>query len=185
VACAIIAGCGVDFSLGVFLQAHVESLENTPQKQIFPAPTFTNGQFQVVPGPDSLSKSALGNWFRKHQYTVAQQSLHDLDRDRREDPAFRRSVPAARSQFLQDLREDADLFHGWYARHGGEVTFLGDDFAEPSAAGLNAPACLLLVLALGLIGAMGKQAAHIAPMKTLPIRPVRAPERKNLRARRR
>jgi hypothetical protein len=32
---------------------------------------------------------------------------------------------------------------------------------------------------------MGKQAAHIAPMKTLPIRPVRAPERKNLRARRR
>jgi hypothetical protein len=185
VACAIIAGCVVDFSLGVFLQAHVESLENTPQKQIFPAPTFTNGQFQVAPGPDSLSKSALGNWFRKHQYAVAQQSLHDLDRDRREDPAFRKMVPAARAQFLQDLREDTDLFHGWYARHGGEVTFLGDHFAEPSVAGVNAPACLLLVLALGLIGAMGKQAAHIAPIKTLPIRPARAPERKNLRARRR
>lgn len=185
VAYVITAGCIVDFSLGVFLQAHVESLENTPQKTIFPGPSFTNGEFQVVPGPSSLSKSAMGNWYRKHQYALTRQLIRDLDRDQREDPAFRRMVPAARAQFQQGLDEDAELFHGWYARHGGEVTFLGDHFAEPSVAGLNAPACLLLVLALGLIGALWKQAAHVAPLKKLPTRPVPAPARKRLPRRRR
>jgi hypothetical protein len=182
---AILAGCVFDFSLGVFLQAHVESLENTPQKQIFSNLSFVNGRFQPVPGPDSLSPNAWGNWYQRHHYALIQQSIRDLDRDQREDAAFRALIPAARAQFQRDLGFDADLFHGWYARHGGEIAFLGDHFAEPSLAGVAAPAFLLLLLALGLIAAMWQEAARIAPPKAMAIRHAPAHGRKKSAARRR
>jgi len=43
---ALIAGCVIDFSLGVFLQARVENMEDTGQRTAFPGLTYVNGWIQ-------------------------------------------------------------------------------------------------------------------------------------------
>ena len=54
----LIAGCIIDFGLGVFLEARVENAENTAEGIIFAD--------QATP----LSGSAWMNWFRKHQLAL-------------------------------------------------------------------------------------------------------------------
>jgi hypothetical protein len=68
----IVAGCVIDFSLGIFLQARVEHLENTAQQTAFPRIMIGKVRMDLAPaGPDALSRTAGNNWFRKHQYALA------------------------------------------------------------------------------------------------------------------
>jgi hypothetical protein len=143
----VVAGCLMDFSLGIFLHVHLEGLENSPQKQIFPGLNVVVGK---RPNPvltqDSLSGTAWGNWILKHQYA----QLAELSRIPNTDGAF------SQAQMQKSLEDDELYWHGWYARHNGAIEFLGDHAAGESGMGTKVLACLLVVLALGLAGSLAR-----------------------------
>jgi hypothetical protein len=149
----ILAGCAVDFSCGVLLQARVESLENTAQSIVFPGMEFVSGSIETAaPGPDSLSHSAWNNWFVKHQIAAYYWWLRYLDQRYGGDPAFQAILPRYEKTVEKALSDDAIIWQGWFERHGGEVQFLGDRAAGTSGMGTNLATALLLALFLGIAG---------------------------------
>ena len=141
----VVAGCLIDFSFGVFLHAHVESQENSPQKTIFRSLSVVGvNQPNDVVTPASPSALTWDNWILKHQYA----QLVELSQSPHPDAVLGR---ARREEWL---REDEVYWHGWYARNNGSVRFLGDDAAGESGMGTKILACLLVVLALGLAGSL-------------------------------
>lgn len=147
----ILLGCAVDFGFGVLLHAHVESLDNTAVSAVFPGLEFANGQIQrIPPSSDALSRSAWNNWFSKHRFAAYQRWLADLERKYGSDPAFQAIVPGYRSQMDRDKSEDTQRWQGWFAGHGGEVTFLADHVAAWSVVFQ----VLLIALFLGLAGSV-------------------------------
>jgi hypothetical protein len=147
----ILAGCAVDFSFGVWLQAHVEGLDNTAETTVFPGLEFSNGALGVVePGPDALSGSAWNNWYTKHRLAVFDRWLADLTRQHGSDPRFQAALPGYRGQMEKARTEDAQKWQSWFANHGGEVTLLGDHVAAWS----TVFQALLVVLFLGLAGSV-------------------------------
>jgi hypothetical protein len=156
----LIAGCIVDFSLGVFLQARVESFDNTPQKTIFEGFNLVGNDLQLgAMGPDSLSESAWRNWHMKNQEAQDNQWLR---RDRQL-PQNSPVVQRYANLFEQDLKSNAQVWQGWYARNGGRTAFLGDHLAWPSSANWNAPSLAMLLLFAGLLGVFWKQSMRLAP----------------------
>ncbi len=136
-AAALLAGCLIDFSLGIVLQARVENLENTPAETVFTGVSVVDGKYSVGdPGSHSLSVTAGRNWFRKHQYELCRRWLAELQ----DKPGAQQLANTLTSQ----LDEDRTAWNGWYANHGGSVEFLGDH------AGLW-PMLILLPVAAGLI----------------------------------
>jgi hypothetical protein len=178
-ALAIVAGCIVDFSLGVFLQARVEALENTPQRTVFTASlNLEYGAFQMgTPTRDGLSEAALGNWFAKHRFALWRRYLDILAAYRPADAGAREAVSHAQAQLRLQLNEDASCWQGWWKRHNDNLEFLGDDVAGPSAWRAVVPQALLVVLFLGLMGALVRE------MRPKP--PPRVPQRARPRASRR
>jgi hypothetical protein len=156
----LIAGCVVDFSLGVFLQARVESFDNTPSKTVFEGFNLIGNDLQLgAMGPDSLSAAAWRNWHMKNQEGQDNQWLR---RDRQlpqESPVVQRYA----NLFEQDLKSNAQDWQGWYARNGGAMTFLGDHLARPSFDGWNAPTLAVLLLFAGLLGVFWKHSMRLAP----------------------
>jgi hypothetical protein len=151
----ILAGCAVDFSCGVLLQAHVEGLENSAQSTPFPGMEFTGAAIQSArPGPDALSPSAWNNWFEKHQLSVYDMWLRDLDRRYSNLPAYRAMMPDYRKTVEKARLDDAKTWQGWFARHRGEAEFLGDHVGNWSAVFQ----ILLVVLFLGLTGSVYRRA---------------------------
>jgi hypothetical protein len=147
----ILAGCAVDFSFGVWLQAHVEALDNSAQATVFPGLEFRNGAIGVAePGPDALSGSAWNNWYTKHRLAVFDRWLDDLNRQHGNDPQFQAALPGFRGQMEKARAEDAKKWQGWFTNHGGEVILLGDHVAAWSAAFQ----ALLVALFLGLAGSV-------------------------------
>ncbi|HUI57041.1 MAG TPA: hypothetical protein VLY04_18830 [Bryobacteraceae bacterium] len=147
VASLLLAGCAVDFSLGVFLHARVESEENTTQHRVFAEITFSGGDLQTAPPPDSLSPSAWRNWYWKHLELLNSRWLEQLPRQD-ENPASQQGWQRVRSnieRLQQQLNQD---WQGWYGRHGGQVTFLGDHLA---GVGTNIAAGTVLMLFVGLM----------------------------------
>src|SRR5262249_53594245 len=117
VAAALLVGCAIDFTFGVFLQARMEHLENTPEQMVFASP----------PGPGArseLSAFAWDNWMRKHQYRLAGDWGRQMEGDQ------------MRGRLEELLAEDERLWHGWYRRHAGEVEFFGDHFGTGPAGSL-------------------------------------------------
>ncbi|HTS64365.1 MAG TPA: hypothetical protein VMH28_20220 [Candidatus Acidoferrales bacterium] len=97
-------------------------------------------------GPDTLSSIAGGNWFRKHQYALSQQWLRALAATHSDGSGLTPAQLDAR-QFLTDIiGQDRELFGGWYRRHGGEITFLGDSLgaSDLTSVLLLAGYCILL-----------------------------------------
>ena len=71
IALLIVTGCAIDFSLGVFLHARVQHLENTAAHTYFTGLAFGDGHFLIgAPGPDSLYRGAWRNWMDKHQFAL-------------------------------------------------------------------------------------------------------------------
>ncbi len=150
----VVAGCLIDFSFGIFLQAHIESLENTRRETIFTGLRVEGDQGSVGvggEGPKSLSRTAWTNWFRKHQYALSSEWLLELSRYRPGDSAFQERSAELQCKLQTWLHEDEEYWRGWYARNGGSIRFLGDDVAEESdgwGTGLSAGLLLALMLAL-------------------------------------
>lgn len=145
----VIAGCVIDFSGGVLLQAHIESFENDSQRSVFPGLNATGGElYLAAPTPDSLSGTAWDNWLLKHKYALNAAKLDDLSRSH---PA---NATILRTQIQKVLQEDEVYWHGWYARNGGSVEFLGDHTAGKSDWGTTFLTGLLVLLMLALVRAM-------------------------------
>jgi len=156
----LIAGCVVDFSLGVFVQARVESFDNTPQRTVFEGFNLIGNDLQLgAMGPDSLSAAAWRNWHMKNQEAQDNQWLR---RDRQL-PQNSPVVQRYANLFEQDLKSNAQDWQGWYARSGGAMTFLGDHLDWPSPGSWNAPSVVMLLLFAGLLGVLWKQSMRFAP----------------------
>ena len=174
----VIAGCIIDFSLGVFLQARMEHLENAPERPVFLGLIFMQGQFRTgLVSEDSLSPMAWDNWMRKHEYKLAEDWGRQVDGTHAGDPAYEPAKAIARQGLARMKADDANLWRGWYQRHGGEMTFLGDHFG----AGEQTSAVLLLLFA-ALIwklsrAALGKPERAVKPAAA----PKAAPSRKRAR----
>ena len=160
----VVAGCLIDFSFGIFLHAHVESLENTPQKTIFRSLSAVGvNQPNATIAPDSPSALAWNNWILKHQYA----QLMELSQSPNPDAVMGR---ARREEWLQ---EDEVYWHGWFARNNGSVEFLGDHAAGESGIGTTILSCLLVVLALVLVGSLAQMSTTTALEKGWRLRPFR------------
>ena len=162
-AIAIVAGCFVDFSLGVFLQAHLEALENTPQRTVFTTGlNLGYGVFQSgSPTPDGLSEVAWGNWFDKHRFALSRRYLDILAAQKPPDAEGREVVSRAQAQLRRNMSEDALLWQGWWARHNNTLDFLGDDVAGKSGDGAVVPQAVLAILFLALMGALVREMREV------------------------
>ena len=159
VRCLVVAGCVLDFGLGVFLQARMERAENTPGDTVFAGFKVVNGKATVgAPQAHSLSRSAWGNWLLKHQYAASGEWLGELRRFGSADAAGERTVAALAAQFRQWRQEDDLNWGGWYERHGGSLVFLGDHTSKWPDTGLSPPEVLLVAMFLVLIAALGREA---------------------------
>jgi hypothetical protein len=148
----IIAGCAFDFTMGVLLQAHIQHLDNNAEHTYFTGLTFSaaQGQFQIgAPGPDSLNAGAWSNWIGKHQSLLTETWSRAGEAYHHGDPAFEPAKANLRASMVDRLKEDEVYWHGWYRRHGGEMTMLGDHFGDSEI-----PTVLLVLAAIGLLSKM-------------------------------
>jgi hypothetical protein len=151
----VIAGCLVDFAVGDAPQMIVENMENTPGATVFAGLAILNGN-PVLSYPEVLSSSAWTNWLGKHQFAMADEWLQQTGKLR---------LPVSSQSSLDQLRamlqgsrgEDAILWHGWYSRHGGEMTFLGDWVAGRWPGGIALPLAAMVALLLAMLAGMIRQ----------------------------
>jgi len=149
----LLAGCAVDFSLGVLLQARVESLDNTAHSKVFPEMEFVGGEIRnTAPEAGTLTYSAWQNWYYKHRLALHMRWLGELQQRHGNDAAFRKILPNLTAQIASLQAEDATTWQGWFGRHGGELEFLGDRVALRFGPGTAAATALLLALLLVLAG---------------------------------
>jgi hypothetical protein len=173
VAMLIVAGCAIDFGLGVFLQARVEHLENTPERTVFGGLVLANGTIDMaVSGPDALSGPAWMNWFRKHQYEYGEKWLRELQAFHPGDPAFEQTKAAIRPTLEQAIRDDERVWHGWYRRHDGQTEFFGDHFGAT-----DVTSGLLILGAAGVLWMMAKRIPSPAVERRVPVRVAAVKER--------
>ena len=123
----IFAGCAVDFSGGVLLHAYVQNLENGKDRTVYAGLNATGGK----PNDGATSWYSVGglaweNWYLKHEYALNAEALTRLNHL----PAAH--MPIGRDRAEQALQNDQVYWHGWFARNGGSVTFLGDHCAAES-----------------------------------------------------
>jgi hypothetical protein len=155
----LMAGCAIDFGLGVFLQAHTEGLENTPGQTVFTAAvkpwdgTWQRGSSR----PASLSVAAWENWFAKHRFTLTRQMLGNLENFHPNSVQAQQDGIRVRRKLTSDLAEDETLWHGWWARHDYEMNFFGDAVAGSSGTGGAFPEFVLLAAFAGLMAAMVRE----------------------------
>jgi hypothetical protein len=159
---AIVAGCCVDFGLGVFLQARIESLENTPNRAVYPEVVYQGGQIGMAPpGANALSQNAWGNWLLKRRDELFARWLRDLPRGHENDVQFRMAWPAIEQQLTTGLKGDAAVWGGWRARHGGLFEHIGDRVAGPSGTGTDVATAVFLAMFAGCIWFVARQAVAV------------------------
>ena len=106
----VTAGCFVDFSLGVFLNAHVQSLEENAPKPVFGGLEISETALQrAVPLSDALTDFAWINWFGKHRLALCDQWLVQLPERNKSNPAFESASLLARAQIVKMRQEDGRL----------------------------------------------------------------------------
>jgi hypothetical protein len=129
-------------------------MENTPTETVFAGLTNSNGRI-TLGQPELLSHRAWLNWFGKHQFAAAGEWL------RLTQALFPAAAPPAVEQLrtaLENSRgQDAVLWHGWYSRHGGEMTFLGDWVAGSWPGGIALPLAVWMAMFLAIMAAMVRQ----------------------------
>jgi hypothetical protein len=162
----LLAGLVIDFSLGIFLPARIQNLDNSPQKTVF---TDTGS-----PTPDMPGIHAWFNWTLKNRDRLFYKWIHEL-KNVPQVPEVQQGI----ERFRTELADDARNFGGWYDRHGGRFTFIGDDVRGPSFEGIDIPTVLFLLLFLGLMRAFWHQAMSFAPVHLPTAIPAKkAPARK-------
>jgi hypothetical protein len=178
----LIAACCVDFYFGVFLEARMESLENTPKLVVYPDPRFAGGQFFFAgDSPEALGDDAWRAWMLKHRATLYPKWLRGLPAAHGGDPLFARMWPPSQ-KFLEDgLADDARNWAGWGARNGDPV-YLGDWIAGPTGRGVETAGWVFALLFTGAVGLLARQSWRGLPDARVPARV--APAAKKPRARR-
>jgi hypothetical protein len=162
IALLIVAGCVIDFSLGVFFHARVQHLDNTAEHTYFTGLSYGNGQFIIGgAGPDSLNIYAWRNWLGKHHVALCETWLRLGEAYRRGDPEVEPARADLRAAIAERLKEDDTLWHGWYRRNGGEFELIGDHFG-----GGDATSVLLALAALGLLWRMARRRDQAVPRVT-------------------
>jgi hypothetical protein len=157
IALLIVAGCAIDFSMGVFFHARVQHLDNTAGHTYFTGLSYGIGQFVIGgAGPDSLNVAAWSNWIGKHHVVLCKEWLAIGEAYRRGDPALEPARADLRAAIAERLKEDETMWHGWYRRHGGEFELIGDHFG-----GGDVPSVLLALAAIGLLWRMAQQAPRL------------------------
>jgi len=158
----LLGGCLVDFSLGVFLHAHIQDLENDSARIVFTGLEFSNSQIRPsASAADGLSREAWINWYNKHALALSNRWLNELPERHGQDPAFQSIWPMAKVSLQETGKADAAAFGGWYSRHGGEIQYIGDHLA--GTAGEAPVAFSLIVLLIGIISLMSN--ARSAPAR--------------------
>jgi 4-amino-4-deoxy-L-arabinose transferase-like glycosyltransferase len=151
----VVAGCVIDFSLGVFLNAHVQSLEENSPKAIFGGLAFSDAGLQrAIPPSNALTDFAWVNWFGKHRIALCDQWLVQLPEQNKNSPSFESGWPAAKTDILK-MRQEDDAWGGWYSRHHGEIEYIGDHVV--GQVGEELPAAILLIVMIGLIATLIRQ----------------------------
>jgi hypothetical protein len=167
---AILAGCAIDFGIGVYLHARVQHLDNTEAHTYYTGLGLKNGQFQTgMFGPDSVGHISWRNWFNKRQPALAREWLAAAEQYHQGDPRLYAPRAKFRAEMTEKLAEDEKFWHGWFARHGGEVVYLGDWLGDS-----DVPSALLLMAAAGLIWMLAKpepvRAVNVVKSKAAPVR---------------
>jgi hypothetical protein len=163
----LLAGCAIDFSLGIFLQLRVENMENTPGRVVFSGLTLEGNRILVgAQGANALSGVAWASWFQKNRDFLNDQWIRQL-------AGFPQnpSIQQMSGEMESLIAKNAHDFGGWYGRHGGRITFLGDHLSEPSIAGIDIPSVLFLLLFVGMMRALWKESMRFAPA-AMPQSPV-------------
>jgi hypothetical protein len=163
-AAAIFAGLAIDFSLGVFLQAQMEALENSPGHAVFSvAARLSDGGLQpAAPAPDSLSVAAWENWSAKHLFTVSRQFLSNFQNFQAPDAESQATAARVVAAMEANLRQDLTNWQGWWSRHNYTLDFLGDDVWEAEGSGLLPVVVISLFLLI--------TAALIREMRPRPVK---------------
>lgn len=159
----VVAGCVMDFSLGVFLQAHVESMENTPQRTVFAELRYDPPKLIGNAGADALNNQAWVAWATKHRTALFPKWLAELPRGQENDPAFQQMWRPVSSALTSGWRDDEANWGGWAARHGGVAEHLGDRVAGASGRGVDRAALAFVLLFLALLAALAAKAMEAAP----------------------
>jgi hypothetical protein len=149
----VVAFCCVDFAIGVYWQAHIESLENTPEHTVFTQLNYsgTSG-WREPPTEFALSETAWGNWAAKHQVGMYQRWLRDLPVGHEADPAFQAQWSQLRPMLEEGIHDFDVSWGAWPRRHGGVIAYLGDSVAGRSGAGTDiASAVVLLMFVFGCV----------------------------------
>jgi hypothetical protein len=159
VAMLLMAGCAVDFGLGVFLHVRIESEENTARQTVFGELSYQGGGFGTGMPPGALSSTAWNNWYRKHIFELMNRWLRELPRQNAGNPDFQREWPEVAAKLDSTRQQDGPYWQGWFARNGGVAQYLGDRVAGPDGTGTNVATGALLLLFVGLMAALLRQAA--------------------------
>lgn len=161
----LMLGCVIDFSVGVFLHLRVQHLENTADHTYFNGPSVVNGQIALLPLPDGMSDATRENWTYKHQQTNVTAWRKMLA------PVNAAGKPQVMAMLDNMAADDPKFFRGWYARHGGEVEYLGDHFGAG-----DIPSAFFILVFAGLMWCMWRQvpaattAAAAVPARAKPAR---------------
>ena len=173
----IVAGCAVDFTLGVFLHARVEHLENVSGQTPFARIQVGAARLDLAPaGPEALSRPTGGNWFRKHQYALSEQWLRGLAASHPDGRGLTPAQETARNELMTIVRQDDAMFGGWYKRNGGQLVFFGDHFGDTDWTSM--------LLAVGCLAMLWKLARYAPPVAAVRV-PVAAARGKVSRPRKR
>jgi hypothetical protein len=157
-AIALLAGCAIDFGLGVYLHARIESLENIPGRTRFQVAFDKDGR----PGPsitssDSPAIQSASNWYAKHEYEIGEEYLRELPRRRMPDAASLQFWLVVYGRFQAVMDGDEVFWHGWFARHNNQIRHVGDMAADYLDVNLDTPAAALILLFVALMGALARE----------------------------
>jgi hypothetical protein len=164
---ALVAACCVDFGLGIFLHARIQSLENTDQDTIYSEVEYLgNGQFRKVSSsPRALSVASETNWEVKHEGEVLARRLFDLPRKYSGDVLFRSNFSGIAQNLRVRLENNRKEWGGWYQRHDGKLEYLGDHVAGPNGTGTDVASVVLVLLFAGGMYLLGRQALAASPVE--------------------
>ena len=141
-----VAGALLDAGLGIALHHHLQSFENTAERQAFDPDVRVEASSARLEWrrEQPLAASAWHGWFSKQAHPLLQRQL---ERSRRLPPERAQRLVDALTPEIRHLEEvDTRRWGGWYSRHQWRLTFLGDRLA--GSAGLLRATVLLLWAAL-------------------------------------
>ena len=124
----LLAGCAIDFTLGVFLHAHIQSMENNAGPAVFRMPDRVGDRIMYPePGTEPLTHHTWSNWVLKHQRALVEQWISEA-----RSAGVNLLASDRRVRILYD--EDEFMWHGWFSRHQGRAQYLGDHVPTRAAA---------------------------------------------------